>query len=330
MRPKIALIHNQPETDKYAAAGEAKAIVGVFEAVSAVSDALTALSYPVTLVPLLPPLDLALDKLRDLDCKVVFNLFEGFEGRPETEAEVARALADLGFAFTGCPCGALSLALHKGRSKDILADAAIRTPRHQVLTPETASRFRLSYPCIVKPCQEDASHGLSEESVVRDSASLKKQVERMCTTYGGTALVEEFVGGREFNVTVMGNEELDVLPVSEIEYSLPDSMPRILTFEAKWEPDSVYFQHTRAVCPGNVSPELERNIREIACQSFKLLGCKGYARVDLRLDHESRLMVLEVNPNPDISPGTGAARQAMASGMTYNEFVEKIVKLALE
>jgi D-alanine-D-alanine ligase len=128
----------------------------------------------------------------------------------------------------------------------------------------------------------------------------------------------------------MGNTGLKVLPVSEIVYALSEGLPRILSFEAKWEEDSVYFKGTRVVCPAEISTAERDYIAGTALAAYMLLGCTGYARVDMRMDEAGKLYVMEVNPNPDISPGTGAARQAQASGMNYTRFVDKIVKLALE
>jgi D-alanine-D-alanine ligase len=107
-------------------------------------------------------------------------------------------------------------------------------------------------------------------------------------------------------------------------------MPEILTFSAKWEPRSPYYRGTKVVCPAKITAKENEEILELALAAFRLLGCRGYARVDMRMDREGQLNVIEVNPNPDISPDAGAARQARAAGMTYNEFIEKIVKLALE
>ena len=149
-------------------------------------------------------------------------------------------------------------------------------------------------------------------------------------SYGGSALVEKFIDGREYNATVLGNTRFSVLPISEMVYALPPDMPRILTFEAKWEPDSAYFKGTAAVCPADIVIEEQARIAGRAVSVFRLLGCQGYARVDMRADREGRINVIEVNPNPDISPGNGAARQAAAAGMTYAEFVEKIIEITLE
>ena len=142
--------------------------------------------------------------------------------------------------------------------------------------------------------------------------------------------MEEYIDGREFNATVLGNTELDVLPVSEIAYSLPAGMPRILTYAAKWEAESMYFKCSEVICPAPLVIEERERVESLVATVFKVLGCSGYARVDLRMDGSGSLKVIELNPNPDISPDAGAARQARAAGMTYNEFIERIVALALE
>ena len=330
MCARIAIVYNHPLKSRYDARGEQTAVTGVLDAVEAVHHALLKLGYEVIQVPLAPPLDQAREKLGKLETDLVFNLFEGFSGYPETEAEIADILSVLGVPYTGCPGGALRLALDKVKTKLILSTAGIKTPDFQLLNPEILSSFRLGYPCIVKPCREDASHGLSAESVVYDFAPLQEQVAFVSRYYGGQALVEQFISGREFNATVLGNYHCTVLPVSEINYSLPQTMPRILTFAAKWQPDSLYFQGTKVVCPAEIETAEREHIVQTALTAFRLLSCQGYARVDMRQDEEGRLNVIEVNPNPDISPGSGAARQAKAAGMAYPKFIKKVVQLALE
>lgn len=299
------------------------------ESVEAVHKSLLELGYDVVKVPLVPPIEEAEKKLKSLDVSLVFNLFEGFCGQPETEALIRGILSDLGIPCTGCTADILALGLNKPKTKALLEAAGIATPRHQVLTSDNISTFRLSFPCIVKPCAEDASHGVSAESVVNDLTSLEKQVRVVSDSYGGKALVEEFIDGREFNATVLGNSKYTVLPISEIEYSLPPGMPRVLTFAAKWETDIIYAQGTPVTCPAKLDVKDVQRISELAIAVFKLLNCRGYARVDMRLDRADRLNVLELNPNPDISPGSGAARQAEAARMSYTQFVEMIIQLAL-
>ena len=329
MRPKVAVIYNDPSPGRYGTIGEAKAVLGVLDEVEAVDRALKESRCPTVLVHLEPPLKRIRDILFSLDVDLVFNLFEGFEVSPNTEVEVARVLEDTRLPFTGCPSAALSLALDKVKAKMILRSAGINTPGCQVLTPETLTAFKLTYPCIIKPCGEDASHGITEDSLVYDYASLDRQVGRVSQFFGGRALVEEFVAGREFNATVLGNKEPMVLPISEIIYTLPPGMPKILTFAAKWEPDSLYYDCTNPVCPADIEGDLQQKMVDIAKAAFRLLGCSGYARVDFRLDDKGQPVVLEVNPNPDVSPSAGSARQAQAAGMPYAQFIQKIALLGL-
>lgn len=330
MCSQVAIVYNQPLPSRYNTLGEERAVFGILDTKAAVHQALLELGYKASQVPLIPPVEQTQQALKSLNADLVFNLFEGFCGQPETEALVPEVASALGLVYTGCPSTVLALALDKAKTKAILEAARINTPRYQLLKPETLSLFQLHYPCIVKPCNEDASHGLSEASVVRDFVSLAKQITMVSNAYGGQALVEEFIDGREFNATILGNSGGTALPVSEIVYTLPLGMPRILTFTAKWEPDSLYFQGSKAVCPAPIPDSLRQHLAETALSVFQLLGCRGYARVDMRLDEEGRLYVIEVNPNPDISPDSGAVRQARAAGMTYTQFIEKIVLLALE
>ncbi len=330
MRMRVTIAYNEPSPSRYDATGEEKAVLGVLNAVSAVHQALLELGCHVTRVPLVPPLEQARRKLRSLDADLVFNLFEGFCGQPETEALLPEALAELGIPCTGCPGKMLRLALDKAKVKVLLKAAGIPTSDFQVLNHHILHMFQLSYPCIVKPRGEDASHGLTEKSVVSDFTSLKKQVKLITESYGGSALVEEFIDGPEFNATVLGNSRCTVLPVSEIAYTLPPEMPRILTFASKWEPDSLYFQGTQTVCPAKIEPEMREHIEETALKAFRLLGGQGYARVDMRMNQQGQPSVIEVNPNPDIAPDSGAVRQAQAAGMSYPQFIDKIVQLARE
>lgn len=330
MRDRIAVIYNEPVASRYDLRGETAAVAGVLESVTAVIRALSGLGYDIKMVPLAPPPEAALEKLRELEAALVFNLFEGFPGQPETEADIADLLAGLAIPFTGSSGGTLRLALDKAETSRVLRMTGVSIPDFQLLTPETLADFRLEYPCIVKPVAEDASHGLSGKSVVYNLASLTEQVNEISRAYGGRALAQEFVGGREFNVTVMGNKECVVLPVSEIVYSLAPGEPRILTFAAKWQPESPCYRGTKVVCPASIEPERQQRIRSVALQTYRRLGLRGYGRVDMRQDRRGHFRVIDVNPNPDISPGAGAARQAAAAGMDYNHFIGKIVRLALE
>ncbi len=327
---RIAIVFNQPEASRYSAMGEQTAVNGVLEAVNAVQSAIKELGHSIVMLPLSPPKETVRDKLASLFVDLIFNLFEGFADSPETEALVPEIADELKIPYTGCPATVLMLALDKARAKALLKSAGVRTPDFQVLDPNNINEFRLIYPCIVKPRAEDASHGLSADSVVNDFETLKRQVAKISASYGGDALVEEFIDGREFNASGFGYRHPYVLPISEMEFSLPDNLPRVLTYDAKWNEDSPYFHATKAVCPANITSAQRRAIATVVLKVFRLFGCRAYARVDMRMDLDGKIHVIEVNPNPDISPGTGAARQSAAAGMSYTGFIGKIIQFTLE
>jgi D-alanine-D-alanine ligase len=149
---------------------------------------------------------------------------------------------------------------------------------------------------------------------------------RVLESYRQPALIERYLDGREFNVSVLGNDEPRVLPISEIDYSkLPPEVPRILFYEAKWMEDSPYYLETPAICPARgLSASLARKIEQIARRAFMAMGCRGYARVDMRVGR-GRPYVLEVNGNPSLAPNAGLARSARQAGLTYPDLVSRIL-----
>jgi len=333
MCTRIAIIYNQPQPCRYSRSGEEAAVAGVLEEVEAASAAVRELGYEVSCIPLSPPIEQAEKLLKRLEADLVFNLFEGFCGCPSTEADMADILAAAGLPFSGCSGTTLRLALDKAGANRRLRQAGVETPESMLVDNGKVNEFSLDFPCIVKPAADDASHGLTEKSVVNNMAGLVEQLQEFGRSYNGQAMVEEFIEGREFNITIMGNGNgagYSALPVSEIVYTLPPDMPELLTYSAKWRPESLYYKNTRVLCPAEVTDEERKDIENTAITACSLLGCRGYARVDMRMENNGKVYVLEVNPNPDISPSAGAARHAGAAGLTYTRFIERIMQLALK
>ena len=328
---KVAIIYNEPVTDSpIVDFGEEEAIIGVLEEVVAVKKALLELGHSVEKVPLRLPIESVPDALKKIQADVVFNLFEGFEDLPHSEPVVAKMMEDMGIPFTGNRSTTLALTLDKAEFKKTLHKAGVSTPASIVLTPITVDSFNLNFPCIVKPRDEDASHGLSPENVVKTVAELRTMVEKVSGRFRGCALVEEFIDGREFNSSVLGNGDLSVVEISEIIYTLPPELPRILTFESKWFEETEYYKGTGVCCPAKIDSALRENITGIVLASARAASCRGYARVDMRQDKDGTIKVLEVNANPDIEPELGIALQASTRGMSYSQLIQKIIDLALE
>jgi D-alanine-D-alanine ligase len=330
MSPKVAIIYNEPTGDLSPPTPESESVVGVLEEVVAVHKGLLEAGYEVQRVPLRLPLQSVPAAIQAIQADVIFNLFEGFENDPQSEPVVANIMEEMGIKFTGNSSHTLSLTLDKANFKQLLKKSGVKTPDFAVLTSSTLDEFNLNFPCIVKPRDEDASNGLTVDNVVNDMQQLKTMVERICGRFRGSALVEEFIGGREFNASVLGNENLSLVEISEITYSLPPGLPHILTFESKWFEETDYYKGTGVCCPAKINDDLRAEITQTVLKSCKAAGCRGYARADMRQDRDGTIKVLEVNANPDVTPELGIALQASTRGMSYSQLMKKIVELALE
>jgi D-alanine-D-alanine ligase len=264
--------------------------------------------------------------------RFVFNLCEEINGRCELEMCVAGLLELMGVSYTGSGPFALGLALNKFHVKQLLRSSGIPAACGYVSYPGKPSSERgLRFPVIVKPVCQDASLGINSKSVCHDEPCLAEQIAYIHKVYKQGALVEEYLDGREFNVSIMGNSEPEVLAISEIDFTcMPADEPRIVSYRAKWDEESPMYLSTTPICPADVSTRLEKHIREIAVRSYQCTGCRDYARVDMRTDARGNVYVLEVNPNPDISPKAGFARAARAAGYSYSQMILKISQAAMD
>jgi D-alanine-D-alanine ligase len=216
--------------------------------------------------------------------------------------------------------------LNKARAKEILQAHGLPTARFQIFNPWNIQR-ELEFPLFVKPVSEDASIGITRNSVVQDDQALRRRIRYVWDTYHQDSLVEEFINGREFNVTILGNESPRVLPVSEINFRIPDPFARIVSFRAKWVPKSREYINTPPTCPAHVSEAAKKRIEDVAIRAYQAMGLRDYGRVDIRLRNGTPY-VLEVNPNADLAPDAGIARAAGVAGMTYADLADEIVRLS--
>jgi D-alanine-D-alanine ligase len=270
-----------------------------------------------------------LEMLKKRRYSAVFNLCEALGGDPRGEILVAQTLACLKVPFSGCGPNALALCLDKGLSKSLLRALGFPVPRYFIVSPwERIPTLPFGWPMIVKPIQEDASIGIHDQSVVRSKAALAEQVETIHSRYHQSAIVEEFVSGREFNISVVGDKVHRALPVSEIDFSgLPAGMPRIVTYEAKWNKSDPRYTGTVPIVPAPLPPAFARRLQKLAVRAGKALGCRHYWRVDFRVSSRTgEPRIVEVNPNPDLHPEAGLARALKVSGVPYATFVKQVVQ----
>ncbi|MGQ9503127.1 MAG: D-alanine--D-alanine ligase family protein [Anaerolineae bacterium] len=264
---------------------------------------------------------------------VVFNLGEGLEGRLFEDARIAWALEAMGYRFTGCEGDAMSRSLNKARAKQLLVTSGVATPPWKVFRhPDEVTGDALEgvrFPVIVKPVAEDASLGIGPEAVVANMRATRDRVAYIVEKYRQAALVEQFIDGREFNVALWG-DPVEVLPLAEVDFSaFANPCERIVSFAAKWEQDSFAYWHTPVQCPAQVDELLAERIVQTARSSWEAIGCRGYARVDMRISHDGVPFVVEVNCNPDLSPDAGFYRAARAAGYSYEDMIERILLLSI-
>ena len=329
---KIAVIfdslHPEWEDDAFKREVEAKAEEAEYD----VARALLAGGHDVLMIGIGDDVAPLLTKLAAFQPKLVFNGCEGFRKNARHEYAVAALLDMYGYRYTGSPPTALLVARNKSLTKKILAYHGIRVPAFAEFHEDEklVRPSELRFPLIVKPLLEDASIGIAQASVVEDDASLGQRVEFIHEKYHQAAIVEELVEGREVYVGLIGNDNLEVLPLTEMTFGEPEiGEHRIATYKAKWDEEYRKKKKIKNVFAKGVSEELTRRIGEICSTAFHALWLQDYGRVDVRLAHDNEVYVLEVNPNPFIAAEHELAEAAEKSGLKYNAFIQRIVDEAM-
>lgn len=269
------------------------------------------------------------EKLRKAKPDFAFNLCEEFNSSGLFEPHIAAMLELLGIPYTGSGPLALATCLNKVMVKAILMHHEIPTANYQVFT----SRYKkldpeLRFPLIVKPASTDASIGISNEAVVRNEEQLRSRVGYVLKTFNQPVLVEEFIPGREFTVSIIGNDKTaEVLPICEVVFRHQDAgRLNICDYDSKWKDSDTY----DSVCPAPVPRYLENKLKKIALDTHRVLGTRDYSRVDIRLDENNNPYILEMNPNPGISADSFLPFSAEMLKVNYKEMINIIFNCALE
>ncbi len=319
---------------------------GVLDEMKSVQRALKESEHITKIVPVALDIYKLIDELRSDRPDIIFNLCESVDGDPTQEMNIASLFEIMKIPYTGSRALTLGLALNKSRVKEILHYYNIPTASHYLCANSNLykengySKVKDKFPLIVKPSREDASIGIENKSIVYNDTELKTRIEYILDVHKQPALVEEFIDGREINVSVVGNfktsdEDLIVFPISEIDFTgMPEDYPKIVSYKSKWMYKTVEFTCTKAVCPAkNISPELEKTIQQTAKKVYRIVGASDYARVDFRVK-DNIPYVLELNPNPDIASDvdedTGFTRSGKAYGWTYETLIQNIINYSAE
>lgn len=265
------------------------------------------------------------ERLRRGKFDLVFNLCESIDGMAELEPPAISALELLGVPFTGNSSWTLALCLRKPILNALLDRAGVPVPAWTVLR-RGEEMTSVGFPAICKPAAEDSSVGVEQRSVVRSMRALRARIVAMHQRWE-EVMVQRFIDGREVYVGIVGDQ---VMPMSEVDFTrMPRGMWKIVSYRSKWMTGSDEDEGAKPICPAPLDEGLRDELEALALKAWSVVGGRGYGRVDFRIDREGRPWLLEVNPNPDISPDAGLARMASAAGSDYETFIRDIAALGL-
>ena len=289
------------------------------------------------------------EQLRRARPDIVFNMAEGLRG-PNREAHVPAICEFFRIPYTGSDPFTLSLCLDKRRTKEALAyheiptapfavverQADIARLLHAIRHGARFGRALLRIPLFVKPVHEGSSKGITERNLCESLSELEARAQELLEQYAQPVLVEEYLPGLEFTCAVLGNgARARVLPIIAMRFdALPAGARPIYGFEAKWIWDGPDHQLELYECPARIDENLKSRIEQVTLDAYRVLGCRDWSRVDVRLDAAGVPNVVEVNPLPGVLPdprdNSCMPKAARAAGMTYDELIQACVREAGE
>lgn len=265
---------------------------------------------------------------------IIFNVCERVNDSSLLEPHAASVLDILQVPYTGSNPFTLALCIDKIRVKKLLSYHNISTPKWDYCyTLDDDIDSSLRYPRIIKPANSDNSIGITNDSVVTNEKQFRHQLEYVVSELRRPALVEEFIEGTEYDVSILGNDDdsLQVLPLSRSVFEdLPQGNWSIYAYDLKFGGMSPAQKGIRIERPPKgVSKKQVSLVTELAVDTYRVLGCSDYGRVEIRVDRDGNPYVLELNPNPSINKGDCLPVVAELVGMNYGDFLEEILYLAI-
>jgi len=259
---------------------------------------------------------------------IVLNWCEQLPGQAHSEGGAAMIIESFGYVYTGSSPEVLMLSEDKCKVKERLLSRHIATPRWMLVDESRKTSWSI-FPAIVKAAWEHGSTGLSLNSVVMNPLELNRQIARMQREVAGPVMVEEFIEGREFHVTVWGNGHISLLPPVEIDFSaFEDLRSRLFTYDSKFRSRSAHYRKIRKRRPDDLSAAASRKLARVCKAAYRAIGCRDYARIEVRW-RRGVFYVLDVNPNPDISQDCCMAFAAEQAGISYGGMGSRLLALAV-
>ena len=268
-----------------------------------------------------------LDGLEKEGFDALFNVCERLDGDPSKESFVASSLEEMGATFTGSPGSVIDICNDKPEVKRIANEHGIRTPRFLVFdgkSPFDSSSF--PFPAIVKPSAMHNSIGIWKDAVVRSSEAAEKRAMRIIKKFKQPALIEEFIPGKDIEITLLGNgDSTTVLTPMEVFYpKMKVGRPMIYSYECKWFKRSEGYGDYRPV--KGVPKKAVDEMVSIAKRCFHVFGLRDYGR----LREDGTPYVIEVTANPGISKECSTIQAAKLMGIGHADVLLSIFNKAVK
>jgi len=251
-----------------------------------------------------------------IDCALI--ILHGPYGEDGT---VQGMLDLLDIPYQGAGVLGSAVAMNKLLSKQLFQNAGLRVPpyelaqRGQPIDVERVTKG-LGLPVVVKPVETGSSVGMT---IVREESALVPAIEN-ALGFCESAMIEGFIDGTEITCGVIGNEDVEALPLIEI---IPGDQFEFFDYEAKYLPGA-----TEEICPAKIDDTLTKRAQECAVKAHKALYCRGYSRTDMILK-EDTFYVLETNTIPGMTATSLYPQSAKAAGMSFAELLDRLIELGM-
>ena len=278
----------------------------------------------------LEELDKELNKFDPKDV-IIFNWCEEIYGKPNSGPQITKYLDKKGFIYTGADTQTLELNQNKIKVKDLLIKNGVSTPKYFLAKINEPVKVHdgITFPLIVKTSKEHGSLGITDKSVVTNYDELVEQVNIVFKDFKQDAMVEKFIDGPEYHVTVWGNGEPQVLPLIEIDYTKSQGKKfKLQNYDSKWTKGSRDYEVTKIKKPEGLTDYITKEIEQLALATFKITKCRGYARFEIRVQNNIPY-IIDVNANPAFLPHVSVLKSAKLAGYNNGRAVEKICEFSL-
>lgn len=249
-----------------------------------------------------------------------FILLHGLQGEDGT----MQGLLDLlGIPHQGSGVLGSAIAMDKNLAKELYRLDGLPVADWEIITPESARdgagiAARLGLPLVVKPVREGSSLGMT---IARTEAELLAGIEK-ALTHGRQVMVEKYIRGRELTAGVLGNDQLEALPLIEI---VPGKEHAFFDYTAKYKPGA-----SSEICPAPVSAAVTEKAQEYAIRAHRALRLRGYSRTDMMLDKDDNIYLLETNTIPGMTATSLLPQAAAKHGLDFPAFLARLIALGME